>query len=100
MKVTIDESDLKNYEYFRKGEVPCFFLVEVQEGFARFDIRSREQLAIMLKYLAENAYQVEWTSAVVKEDTVLEEYDGFPGGKYVAHRTDLSRFVAPPDVGA
>ena len=92
MKVSIDESDLKNYEYFKKGEVPCFFLVEVKEGFARFDIRSKEQLAVMMAYLQSQKYQVQWTSAIIKEDIVLEEYEGFPGGKYIAHRSDLDTF--------
>lgn len=97
MEIKIDESDLRNYEYFQKGAVPCFFLVEVAEGFARFDVRSEEQLATMMAYLQENGYQVEWSSAVIKEDTVLEEYRGYPGGKYVAHRTDLRRLAAPTE---
>ena len=93
MRIKITEEDLKNYEYFQKGAVPCFFLVEVEEGFARFEIRTKENLAMMIRYLESKNYKVQWTSAVIKEDTVLREYRGYPGGKYVAHRSDLKRFI-------
>ena len=97
MRITITEEDVKNYEYFKKGEVPCFFLVEVEEGFARFEIRTKENLATMIRYLARKKYEVQWTAAVIKEDASLKEYRGFPGGKYVAHRTDLKRFLPDQD---
>lgn len=80
----IDLNELERYETFEKGEVPCIFKLQVKEGFCRFNITEIENLEILLKYCKEKQYEVNWTSAVLKEDPDVDVYRGFPGGMYIA----------------
>ena len=80
----IDLNELERYETFEKGAVPCIFKLQVQEGFCRFNITEQENLNILLVYCKKKHYEVNWTSAVLKEDPDADVYKGFPGGLYIA----------------
>ena len=80
MPLTIAEG----FIYFHKGEFPCLFLVEVQEGFARFDIKDNNSLDIMFDYCKRKSYAVSWARAIVNDPQNRKAYRNYPGGKYVA----------------
>jgi len=80
----IDLNELERYETFEKGAVPCIFKLQVKEGFCRFNITEQDNLKILLTYCSTKKYEVNWTSAVLKEDPGADVYRGFPGGMYVA----------------
>jgi hypothetical protein len=80
MPLTIAE----NFIYFHKGTFPCLFLVEVQEGFARFDVKDEESLQILLEYARGKKLHVSWARAVANDAKNRKAYRNYPGGKYVA----------------
>lgn len=73
------------YRHFVKGTFPALFLLQVNEGLARFEVPDRENLDVLLRYCKEHGYQVEWTERVIDRPEFTEELEGFPGGRYVAH---------------
>jgi hypothetical protein len=85
----IDPKELDRYVTFEKGATPCIFRIQVEEGFARVNILDQQNLRIMLEYCEKKNYRVEWTSAVLKESAEARDFDGFPGGLYVAHLLDV-----------
>jgi hypothetical protein len=72
------------YHHFQRGETPAQFFLQVEEGMARFDVPDAANLSTLLEYSRSNGYQVEWTDKIRNEE--LGDLDGFPGGRYVAHR--------------
>lgn len=70
--------------YFHKGEYPCLFLVEVQEGFARFDVKDDDSLGILIEYARQKNLHVSWARAVVDDAQNRKAYKNYPGGKFVA----------------
>lgn len=80
MVLTIAE----NFIYFHKGEFPCLFLMECEEGFARFDVKNQESLDILMRYADEKHYHVNWARAVANDARNRKAYRNYPGGKYVA----------------
>ena len=85
MPLTIAE----NFIYFHKGTFPCLFLVEVAEGFARFDIKDEDSLNILLNYCNQKRYSVNWARAVANDERNRKAYRNYPGGKYVAASTPM-----------
>ncbi len=80
MALTIAE----NFIYFHKGAFPCLFLLEVQEGFARFDVKDEDSLAKLMGYAAQKNLHVSWARAVANDAQNRKAYRNYPGGKYVA----------------
>ncbi len=74
-----------NFLYFNKGEFPCLFMIQVKEGFARFEVKDANSLQILLEYSKGKSLQVEWVQAVINDEFHTREYATFPGGKFVAH---------------
>lgn len=87
MALTIAE----NWIYFHKGTFPCLFLVEVQEGYARFDIKDVESLGILLDYARQKNLHVSWARAVANDAKNRKAYKNYPGGKYVASMSPVDR---------
>ncbi len=85
MPLTIAE----NWIYFHKGEFPCLFLVEVQEGFARFDVKDQDSLGILLEYAQKKNLHVSWARAVANDAQNRKAYKNYPGGKFVASSTPV-----------
>jgi hypothetical protein len=74
----------QNFIYFHKGEFPCMFLLEVQEGFARFDVKDEDSLTKLMTYAAQKNLHVNWARAVANDAKNRKAYKNYPGGKYVA----------------
>ena len=87
MPLTIAE----NFIYFHKGAFPCLFLMEVQEGFARFDVKDEESLGILLDYARQKSLNVSWARAVANDAKNRKAYRNYPGGKYVASSAPIER---------
>lgn len=81
------------YINFQRGETPAQFFLQVEEGMARFDVPDAGNLSTLLEYSRSHGYQVVWTDKVRREE--LGDLEGFPGGRYVAHR--LPEQVLDPD---
>ena len=94
----IDLRELERYETFKKGELPCIFKIQVKEGFCRFNVSKEESLQLLLNYCQSKSYQVEWTSAVLKETAEAEAYTGFPGGMYIAYCSDPEQMIDPAEL--
>ncbi len=82
---SLSAEELSRYELFERGSVPCIFLIQVAEGFCRFNVTRRESLELLLDYCRSKGYRVEWTAGVLKGSSEAELYRGYPGGKYIAH---------------
>ncbi len=87
MPLTIAE----NFIYFHKGAFPCLFLVEVQEGFARFDVKDQDSLDTLLGYCSQKNLHVSWARAVVNDPKNRKAYRNYPGGKFVASVSPIER---------
>jgi hypothetical protein len=78
-------AEQERFLYFTKGTYPCVFLIHVQEGFARFEVRDENSLRVLMEYCVEKSLQVEWVQAVLNDEFHTREYADYPGGKYIAH---------------
>ena len=75
----------EKFLYFSRGEFPCLFLVQVQEGFMRLEIKDETAFELLTDYCKQKAMQIEWVQAVLNDEFHTKEYEDFPGGKYIAH---------------
>jgi hypothetical protein len=76
----------EKFLYFSRGEFPCLFLVQVQEGFMRLEIKDETAFELLMTYCREKSMQIEWVQAILNDEFHTKEYEDFPGGKYIAHQ--------------
>ncbi|MBI4871185.1 MAG: hypothetical protein HY814_06420 [Candidatus Riflebacteria bacterium] len=85
----------EKFVYFTRGQFPCLFLIQVEEGFIRLEVQEDASLELLLAYCKAKSLRVEWVQAVLNDEFHTREFEGFPGGKYVAHHMGDQLFTEP-----